>query len=384
MADFATQYLPSYTVGTEAYAAVPEVVGDARAVVIGGQTALAKGMPALEAAVAGSSVVLAGPVWYGGQATYGNVERLCADPVVAEADVIFAMGGGKAVDTCKMVAHRLGKPLYTFPTIASNCSPVSCISIMYHDDGSFLEVVQLHVPPAHCFIDTRIIAEAPEVYLWAGIGDTLAKYYECIFSMRGDSPSYGPVLGAAVAAMCNTPLLDVAEEAYRDCCEKRVSPALEHAVLNIVVSTGLVSGLVGVDYNSALAHALFYGLTTIPAVEREHLHGEVVSYGLLAQLVMDGQDEELARLLPLYRAIGLPTCLADLGLTLEDDFSGVLAAAEANPELEHVPYPVTQELIWNAIVGLEKASAACELPAACPPHVPEAAGTPGAEAAKEE
>lgn len=370
MAEVTTQYLPSYTVGTEAYGAVRQVVGSAEAVVIGGHKAMAAGLDRLKAAVEGSDVHIAEALWYGGEATYAQVERLAAEPSVQQADVIFAMGGGKAVDTCKMIAHKLDKPLYTFPTIASNCSPVSCISIMYNDDGSFLEVVQLHVPPAHCFIDTKIIAEAPEVYLWAGIGDTIAKYYEVTFSMRGDHPAYAPVLGQAISCMCAEPLLSHATTALADCREDRVSADLEHAALNIIVSTGLVSGLVGADYNSALAHALFYGLTTIPSVEHDHLHGEVVSYGVLVQLAMDGEDEELQKLLHLYRSLGLPTCLADLGLTLEDDFTEVLAATEVNQELRHVPYKVTQELIWNAIVKLEGVSAACDAPAASAPTVP--------------
>lgn len=367
---YVTQCLPSYTVGPDAYDAVPGVVGSARAVVVGGTRAMACGLPVLTAALEGSPVELAGSFWFGGEATYANVERLMAEPAVMACDCIFAMGGGKAVDTCKMLAHRLCKRLYTFPTIASNCSPVSCISIMYHDDGSFLEVVQLHVPPAHCFINTEIIAEAPEVYLWAGIGDTLAKYYEVTFSMRGDSPAYAPQLGRAVSAMCNEPLLERAAQAYADCRESRSSEALEQTALNIIVSTGIVSGLVGVDYNSALAHSLFYGLTTIPSIERDHLHGEVVSYGLLVQLAMDGMDAELDRLLKLYRSLGLPTRIADLGLSIDDDFSGVLAAAEANPELEHVPYPVTRERIWDAMRRLEEVSAACQVVAEPAPQVP--------------
>lgn len=370
MPEVTTQYLPSYTVGTEAYGAVRQVVGSAEAVVIGGHKAMAAGLDRLKAAVEGSDVHIVDALWYGGEATYTQIERLEAEPSVQAADAIFAMGGGKVVDTCKMVAHNLGKPLYTFPTIASNCSPVSCISILYNDDGSFREIVQLHVPPAHCFIDTRVIAEAPEVYLWAGIGDTIAKYYEVTFSMRGDSPAYAPVLGQAISCMCAEPLLSHATAALADCRENRVSADLEHAALNIVVSTGLVSGLVGVDYNSALAHALFYGLTTIPSVEHDHLHGEVVSYGVLVQLAMDGEDEELQKLLHLYRSLGLPTCLADLGLTLEGDFTEVLAATEVNQELRHVPYTVTQELIWNAIVKLEEVSAACDVPAAPAPTVP--------------
>lgn len=366
MAEFTTQSLPSYTVGVDAYDATPEVVGAANAVVIGGRHAMTAGLGRLAHALEGSDVRIVDSLWYGGEATYAQVERLVAEPSVQECDCIFAMGGGKAVDTCKIVAHRLGKPLYTYPTIASNCSPVSCISIMYNDDGSFLEIVQLHVPPAHCFIDTQVIAEAPEVYLWAGIGDTLAKFYEVTFSMRNDEPPHAPQLGRAVAAMCNEPLIAHAADAYRDCCAGQVSEALEQTALNVIVSTGIVSGLVGVDYNSALAHALFYGLTTIPSVEREHLHGEVVSYGLLVQLAMDGMDDELARLLALYHLLGLPTCLADLGLSIEDDLSGVLAVAETNQELRHVPYPVTRERIWDGIVRLEECSAPCSAPVAAP------------------
>ena len=36
-------------------------------------------------------------------------------------------------------------------------------------------------PPVHTFIDTAIIAEAPDKYLWAGIGDALSKEVESTF-----------------------------------------------------------------------------------------------------------------------------------------------------------------------------------------------------------
>ena len=49
----------------------------------------------------------------------------------------------------------------------------------------------------------------------------------------------------------------------------------------------------------------------------------------------------------------------------------VLAATEVNQELRHVPYPVTQALIWDAIVKLEGASAACDVLAVLAPTVPQ-------------
>ena len=53
MPEVTTQYLPSYTVGTEAYGAVRQVVGSAEAVVIGGHKAMAAGLDRLKAAVEG-------------------------------------------------------------------------------------------------------------------------------------------------------------------------------------------------------------------------------------------------------------------------------------------------------------------------------------------
>lgn len=369
MQNYVTQYLPSYSVGEDAFEAVSEVVAETRVVLIGGHHALAAASAKLTAALERAGIKVLGEIWYGGRATYENVERIRSTSEVIDAEAIFAVGGGCAIDTCKIVARCLRKKLYTVPTIASNCSPVSCISIMYNSNGSFKEIVQLHIPPTHCFIDTAVIAASPEIYLWAGIGDTIAKYYEVTFSMRDDDPPYNPVLGRMISHMCNEPLLSCAEQAYEDACASRATPALEHAVMNIVVSTGIVSGLVGVDYNSALAHALFYGLTTIPSVERDHLHGEVVSYGVLVQLAMDEDDFELERLLRIYRRLGLPTCLADLNLSLSDDLTPALIAAEKNQELEHVPYPVTCERILHAIERLEGISAACPYPPAAAPCI---------------
>ena len=76
-------------------------------------------------------------------------------------------------------------------------------------------------------------------------------------------------------------------------------------------------------------------------IEKNHLHGEVVSYGTLVRLMMDGQHEMLKKAYAFHRQIGLPVCLADLELSGDDPLSDVLEMAEQNQELNHVPYPVT-------------------------------------------
>ena len=89
--------------------------------------------------------------------------------------MVFAVGGGKAIDTCKCLCIECEKPVFTFPTIASNCAACTSVSIMYHENGTFFKPHFFTHPAAHAFIDTQIIAAAPYRYLWAGIGDTYAK-----------------------------------------------------------------------------------------------------------------------------------------------------------------------------------------------------------------
>ena len=171
---------PSYTVGPEAYKEIPKYCRrcGSKAVVIGGHKAMAAAREKLMAVSAGGGLEITDFVWYGRDCTFEAARALEEMESVGCADMIFAVGGGKAVDTAKLVALDLGKPYFSFPTIASNCAAASSLSIVYQEDGSFCDFVYFLEGARHIFIDTDIIAGAPEQYLWAGIGDTYAKYYE--------------------------------------------------------------------------------------------------------------------------------------------------------------------------------------------------------------
>ena len=133
-----TNYLPSYTVGVDAYKAVPEVTRrfGSTAVIIGGKTAMEKAAPRLLADLEGTGVMVTDQIWYGGQPRHSVAEKLAADPRVQAADMVFGMGGGRAIDETKEIAELAGKPLFTFPTVASNCAPVTAIGVFYKEDGS--------------------------------------------------------------------------------------------------------------------------------------------------------------------------------------------------------------------------------------------------------
>ena len=349
-----TTIFPGYTIGTDAYEAIKEICPKygKKAAIIGGKRALAAAEEKIRKAAAEAGIEIVGSFWYGGEASYENRDRLL--PLVEEADMIFAVGGGKAIDTGKILAHHTKRPFFTFPTIASTCASCTSLGIVYKPDGSLNEYSFSKIPPNHIFIDTEIIANAPEVYLWAGIGDTMAKHYECTISSRNDVPAHSDAMGIALSTMCAEPIIRWGEKAMADCKANTVSYELEEVILGIIVSTGFVSNFVQVDYTTGLAHAIYNGTTVIPSVEaHHHLHGEVVSYGILVMLTIDKQYEERNKLFRFSRSIGLPTKLADIDATAED-LQVLTQKALAGIDVRVFPYEVTAEMIVDGIMELEK------------------------------
>ena len=349
--------LPSYSIGEQVYKQIPTVCAPfgATAVVIGGHKAMAAVRERLLAAIQGSAVTITDFVWYGGEASRENIAALAENPAVAAADMIFAVGGGKALDTGKAYGEESGKPVFTFPTIASTCASCTSLGIVYHPDGSLREYSFSKIPPNHIFIDTEIIANAPVRYLWAGMGDTMAKHYECTISSRNDVPAHSDAMGIALSSMCAAPILRWGKQAMADCEAHKVTPELTEIIEAIIISTGFVSNFVQVDYTTGMAHAMYNGFTILPSTEEyHHLHGEVVSYGILVMLTADKQYEERDRLMAFSKSIGLPTCLADIHAKPED-LPAVTEKALAGIDVRVWPYPVTQQMLIDAVMELEKA-----------------------------
>ena len=119
-----SMFMPNYSIGGNVYDNISEICGlyGTTAVVIGGHKAMAAAKDALDAALSDSSISICDYVWYGGECSYNNAETTAQLSSVKNADMIFAVGGGKATDTAKLIADMLDKPVFAFPTIASNCS----------------------------------------------------------------------------------------------------------------------------------------------------------------------------------------------------------------------------------------------------------------------
>jgi glycerol dehydrogenase-like iron-containing ADH family enzyme len=104
-----------------------------------------------------------------------------------QADLIIGVGGGKAMDIAKLVAHECKLPVVTIPTSAATCAAWTALSNVYSDQGAFLYDVGLDRCPDLLVLDYSLIQTAPPRTLVAGIGDALAKWYEASVS-SGSSP----------------------------------------------------------------------------------------------------------------------------------------------------------------------------------------------------
>lgn len=357
-----TSYLPSYTVGVDAYKAVPEVTRrfGSTAVIIGGKTAMEKAAPRLLTALEGTGVTVTDQIWYGGQPRHSVAEKLAADPRVQAADMVFGMGGGRAIDETKEIAELAGKPLFTFPTVASNCAPVTAIGVFYKEDGSVDNYFLPKEPPIHSFIDTKVISESPDDYFWAGIGDALSKQPEVELSSRDLDLPHTPLMGRALAVSCERPLFDCSAKALEDKRTRTSSYELEQVILDIIVSTGLVSNMttnLGAEkgayyFNSSTAHAFYNAYTGIGEAAERHLHGEVVSFGVLVLKAFDDKPEELKKFAALNVCLGLPTTLAELECP-ESALAGIVERAQKTNEWGRAPYGFSPERFEQAILDAD-------------------------------
>jgi glycerol dehydrogenase len=229
--------------------------------------------------------------------------------------LIIGIGGGKAMDTAKLLAHQCKLPVVTIPTSAATCAAWTGLSNIYSDQGAFQYDVTLDRCPDLLVLDYSLIQTAPKRTLIAGIGDALAKWYEASVS-SGSSP-----VTLIIAAVQQARVLrDILFQKSADALKEPGSEVWQEVVDATVLLAGVIGGLGGAQCRTVAAHAVHNGLTHLRAAH-DALHGEKVAYGILVQLRLEEmlQGNQLAasarqQLLKFYDEIGLPQTLDALGL----------------------------------------------------------------------
>ena len=324
------------------------------AFVFGGKTALVKTKESIGKSLSEANVQIAATAWYGGESSKVNIQTLTQTANQLGVDVLIAVGGGKALDTGKLVAAACNLPLITVPTIAATCAAITPVSVIYTDNGEFEEMVLFDHCPVATIIDTAVILESPLRWLAAGMGDTLAKWYEYRVSIQC-APQTGMTLGAlANGKLCYDLIERFGGEARQALEKKEFNAALDAAVDAIILYAGMASILGGEAIRSAAAHGFYNGLTKIPAAHAAG-HGFVVGYGNLFLLALEKRsDQEIGEAMALAKRCAVPTTLNEIVTLSEAELQIVAEAILATPDMTNMPFEVTKEMVLEAIHRVEQ------------------------------
>ena len=294
------------------------------------------------------------------ECSWAEVNRLKLVADEKGSDVIIGLGGGKSLDTAKAVAHLTKKPVIIVPTIASTDAPCSALAVIYTEKGEFEEYFFFRNNPNLVLVDTGVIAKAPVRFLVAGMGDALSTWIEaraCAKSFAKNASHGNSTMAAvAIAELCYKTLFEDSLKAKAACEAKVVTMALE----NIVEANILLSGLGFESSGLAACHSIHNGLTVLE--ETHHFfHGEKVAFGAIVQLVLENAPmEELTRTIAYCQSVGLPTCLADLGVkdvTPEKVMKVAVGSTAEGETIHNMPFEVSAQMVYSAIYAADKLGA---------------------------
>lgn len=297
-----------------------------------------------------------------GEASRVEASRLQELAKKESCDCIIGLGGGKAIDTAKVVAE--GKNLIIVPTIVATDAPTSHSAVLYTEAGEFDDYAYFMQSPSVVLIDTTIIAQAPTRFLVSGMGDALSTYFEARATSRAFAnvnaglpcgaregvcpPAKSTNTALALAKLCYETLLEDGYKAKEASDLNVVTPALE----NIIEANILLSGLGFESGGLAAIHAIHDGLTILHDAHGA-THGEKVAFGVICQLILENApSKELYEVLDFSLSIGLPVCLEDIGVkSITDDQLTEVAEKSCIPEesIHSMPFKVDVEQVKSAI-----------------------------------
>lgn len=303
---------------------------------------------------------------FSGECCWEEIHRLVSLVRQTGTDVIVGTGGGKILDTAKAVAWHTDLPIMTVPTSAATCSAWSEISPVYSQDGLYIKTLSLGKNPDVTLVDPHIIARAPARFLSAGMGDSLAKWYESRVSTERIEKDPSTEIALTLAEMARERIFHYGPKAKQDVDRDLCSQQVEEIIQVNILVTGLIGGLGGDKCRSAAAHAINYG-TRVLEPTRRCLHGEIVSFGILAQLIMEKEgatperkemiEQEMEKLMLLYSKLGLPLTLRDIGLSHLDS-QQLRMATEAicreGSAIHRLPFSVDEEMVYEALLETDR------------------------------
>ncbi|OPY38757.1 MAG: Glycerol-1-phosphate dehydrogenase (NAD(P)+) [Methanoregula sp. PtaU1.Bin051] len=239
-----------------------------------------------------------------------------------KVDFVVGVGGGRVIDTAKIVSYNADRQFISVPTAASHDGIASARASVPSAEGH--ASLEAH-PPIAIIADTGIIAAAPHRLLAAGCADIISNYtaildWELAHRVKGE-----PISEYAMALSKMTAEILVNNASI-------IRPHSEQAawfVTKALVSSGVAMSIAGSSRPaSGGEHKFSHALDRL--APGKALHGESCGIGTIISMYLHGGDWKGIR--ASLKAIGAPTTPADVGIDDDVAAEALLMAKTIRPE----------------------------------------------------
>jgi len=260
-------------------------------------------------------------VWHkAGKNSPDSLDRIRAEIEEDDTEMVAGIGGGRSVDTAKMISFGIRRPFVSVPTAASHDGMASpFVSIKSDRPHSIVASAPLGV-----FVDINIIKSAPPGLLASGCGDLIANIIavrDWQLGHRRTDEYYGRY-AADLATMSAMMVIENSAEFAEKGTDARL-------IVEGLISAGVASCIAGSSRPcSGSEHLFSHALDAIaPGVG---LHGEKCGIGSIMMAKLHGQDwRKIARAL---RDVGAPTTAEQVGLDADHIVRALCMAQGLRPE----------------------------------------------------
>ncbi len=236
------------------------------------------------------------------------------------SDLVVGIGGGRSVDTAKLISYNLGKPLVSLPTAASHDGMASpFVSVKSDKPHSIVATAPMGV-----FVDIDVIKKAPTKLLASGCGDLIANITAVKDWQLGHKKKkeYYGRYAADLALMSAKIVMENASEFAKKGLDARV-------IVEGLISAGVASCIAGSSRPcSGAEHLVSHALDKLaPGIG---LHGEKCGLGSIMIGKLQGQDwKEITKTL---KCVGAPTSAKQIGLKPDMIVKALMIAQDLRPE----------------------------------------------------
>lgn len=277
-----------------------------------------------------------------GKITYDEVRRIEEYAKDKEIKLIAAVGGGRVIDTAKVVSYNLDIQFISIPTAASHDGIASSRASISTDNGSVS--VAAH-PPIAIIADTEILSKAPRRLMASGYADMIANYtaildWRLSIDKNGEK---GSEYAETLSLITSTLMVKNADKI------KEFDENAAWIVVKALFASGIAMSIAGSSRPASGGEHKFAHMLEIIAPGKA-LHGEACGIGSIISMYLHGG--EWRRIRNALKIIGAPTKPTDLGLADDDVIEAIMRAHEIRPE---------RYTIFDEDITLDKARHALEI-----------------------